>query len=496
MKVCRVFPADIMSYRPYRNADWVDRYYADMANKAISLLEKSPVGSYFGEDSRLLCKAGMYFSMWFEDICSETGIWRTVNAECSKRYGMLLPFYDMSGYYEGEVNVQDTAFLLWHFMQTFGKDGILINPENPGIAETALALAELFDSEYETAPGNIRLHDFVHNLAVTGDWWRCRDLIEWFLLSSYVFVDSRNVLEDKVEEYADIQMSEDKMVYMLASSQMFESRRNILSLSVPEWLSAITGNVIFKDLERLPPSYYLYKGMEGTQFFLYDMVEEKEYALGIDSLAGGKKDIERCRKDDTVLFTTILRVGSKYYISGIMTEIGGKKTVENSVREEKERRTLKAGQKEVYRDFMNASGGSPVLIVKGVSELKKFFSDALGISLDGKGFPLKNKEGCYVLYGDPVDGVCISPDNAECIAQPDNPVYNKEKARTEAVSFYCNSGALPYRAACFLHDSDLLPDAAVKSLKGYEYGRDFLHRNGNFFLDYFYHSTRKNDFNV
>lgn len=68
MKVCRVFPADIMSYRPYRNADWVDRYYADMANKAISLLEKSPVGSYFGEDSRLLCKAGMYFSMWFEDI--------------------------------------------------------------------------------------------------------------------------------------------------------------------------------------------------------------------------------------------------------------------------------------------------------------------------------------------------------------------------------------------------------------------------------------------
>ena len=170
--------------------------------------------------------------------------------------------------------------------------------------------------------------------------------------------------------------------------------------------------------------------MEVTQFFLYDMVEEKQYALGIDSLAGGKKDIERCRKDDTVLFTTILRVGSKYYISGIMTEIGGEKTVEKSVKEEKERRTLKAGQKEVYRDFVNASGGSPILIVKGLSELEKFFSDALGISLDGNGFPLKNKEGCYVLDGDPGDGVSISWDNAECVPVADNTCYNKEKAKT------------------------------------------------------------------
>ena len=27
----------------------------------------------------------------------------------------------------------------------------------------------------------------------------------------------------------------------------------------------------------------------------------------------------------------------------------------------------------------------------------------------------------------------------------------------------------------------------------YEYGRDFLHKNGDFFLDYFYHSTREYD---
>ena len=91
---------------------------------------------------------------------------------------------------------------------------------------------------------------------------------------------------------------------------------------------------------------------------------------------------------------------------------------------------------------------------------------------------------CYSIYGDLLNGV---------IALKGNKFYNKEYAKREGIGFYVNNGSVPYRVACILHGQGLIPDAAINSLKGYEYGRDFLHKNGDFFLDYFYHSTREYD---
>ena len=173
MRVKKIFPVEWLDMKPYNNSDSVDLYYVGLANKIMDFLAKSDLDEYFKDDV-ILRKASLYFASWFEDICSNLGMWALVNKECNARYGSVLPFYDVSEYYEGEVNPQDISLLLWHFMQVYNEKNTLLNPENPWILKTALDLTRLLDAEYESAPENERLYDFRHNGRIGEMWWVCR----------------------------------------------------------------------------------------------------------------------------------------------------------------------------------------------------------------------------------------------------------------------------------------------------------------------------------
>ena len=95
MRVKKIFPAELLAMKPYNNPDSVDLYYVSLANKVMGFLEKSEVADYF-IDELLIRKASLYLTSWFEDICSNLGMWALVNKECLARYGAMLPFYDVS----------------------------------------------------------------------------------------------------------------------------------------------------------------------------------------------------------------------------------------------------------------------------------------------------------------------------------------------------------------------------------------------------------------
>ena len=68
--------------------------------------------------------------------------------------------------------------------------------------------------------------------------------------------------------------------------------------------------------------------------------------------------------------------------------------------------------------------------------------------------------------------------------------YDKARAENDALAFFVDPRACNYETACLLHDLDALPDARLESLKGPEYGRQFLHDNGRFIADYFFSRYR------
>ena len=496
MRVKKIFPAEWLAMKPYNNPDSVDLYYVSLANKVMGFLEKSEVADYF-IDELLIRKASLYLTSWFEDICSNLGIWALVNKECLARYGAMLPFYDVSEYYEGEVNPQDLSLLLWHFMQVNNEKNTLINPENPWLLKTALELTALFDEEYESAPENERLYSFIHNERIGDNWWECRKLMEWFHMSSYVFLGAPEAVAEAIADSEFKDMPLPKRMYMTVTEHMVNYKHNLLSFNVQQWLGKITGNTVFDKIERTKPSMFLYKERKTTRFWLYDMVEDKEYGVEMDSFADGESPIRNYVEDKTLVYTTLVKFSGKYFISGLMTELRGvgNAKIDDAVEEMRCQRELESQQKENYPVFLMASGGLPAVIVKDREAVKRFFVEKLEFT-NADEFdlpPIVPNAKCYAIYGDPVNGLCISPNNGQCISLPENKFYKKETAKKDGISFYVNNGSVPYRVACILHDKGLIPDAAINSLKGYEYGRDFLHKNGDFFLDYFYHSTREYD---
>lgn len=494
MIVKKIFPKDFMSFMPYDLADSTDLYYTGLANKVMGILEKRLGGSGIIDDREDMQLASIYFTLWFEDICSGIGIWKTVTGEFRKRYGTSLPFYDMTEYYQGEVNVQDLALLLWHLLIVSGDAGRVYNPENTELVSLAAELAGLFDGEYETAPENSRLYDYVHNPEVSADWWTCRDLMEWFLMSSYAFVGADMELDDRVEssQYMDIDISPDKVSYLSVTDMMFNYRKNLLSFTVPQWLEKITGNRVFGDICRNEQSIYRFKGLAGDVFMLEDMTDGREYRVMRDSV--GERSLAALYPGKTVLYTNLVSFQGKYYISGLMSSFKDDIGLDADVKRIREERDLKNSQSDNYPVFMEASGGAPAVVVKDVEAVNNFLTGKMHLHYSGS-LPVISKSSCYAIYCDPVTGLCFSPDGGECIALESNRFYDKEKAKASAVGFYLNSGNVTYRIACRLHDLDLLPDAAINSLKGYEYGRDFVHKNAGFLLDYSYSCTRKDDFN-
>ena len=494
MASSKIFPKDWIATRPYNTLDGVDFYYIELANKVIYMLDHSPVSGFF-KDTGTRERAGMYFSMWLEDICSNIGVWRVVNHQCLKRYGVLLPFYDTSDYYEGEVNYADVSLLLWHFMQAHSGGGRLFNPENPALLETADMLTDLLEEEYEWAPENERLFSWINQPEATIDWWKCRNLIEWFQMSYYIFPDSHDQLAEQVQHSASLNIGESELAYMVVTEMMYNSRKNLLSLTTLQWLYQITGYNIFNTIERTEQGCYLYKGVRDRFMLLYDLVNEKEYKVELDSMKDGGKSLKVHTVDDTVLLVSLVNYDGRYYVSGMMLSLGSIKKVQKMVDEKRYEQKLMSDQKDNYPLFLEASKGEPVVVVKNITEVKAFFEKELNFDARSLKFPgVSPAPKCYAIYGDPVNGVCISPSDGECIAAPFNKYYKKTSAKKSAMSFYLNTGAVPYRVACLLHDRGYLPDAAINSLNGYEYGRDFLHDNANFFLDYFYHSTREQDF--
>ena len=496
MRAKKIFPAEWLAIKPYNNPDSVDLYYVGLANKVMGFLEKSELADYF-KDELFIRKASLYLVSWFEDVCSNLGMWALVNKECLVRYGSKLPFYDVSKYYDGEVNPQDLSLLLWHFMQVYNEKNTLLNPENPWLLKTALELTDLFDEEYESAPENERLYAFIHNDFIGDNWWECRNLMEWFHMSSYVFLGAPEAVAEAIVDSEYKGMPLPKRMYMAVTEHMFNYKHNLLSLNVQQWLGKITENAVFDKIERSKPSMFMYKGQGSTTFRLYDMVEGKEYSVDMDSFAEGESPIRNYVEDKTLVYTTLVKFNEKYFISGMMTELRGvgNAKINDAIEEMRIQRALESQQKDNYPVFLAASGGEPAVILRDRDAVKKFFVEKLKFT-NADEFdmpPIVSNAKCYAIYGDPINGLCISPNNGQCLAIPGNKFYKKDAAKKDGISFYVNNGTVPYRVACMLHDKELIPDAAINSLKGYEYGRDFLHKNGDFFLDYFYHATREYD---
>ena len=492
----KIYPQQWRQIHPFATPMSTDQYYAQLASRVAEILKRSLLNEAF-ETTEDLTDTAIRITAWFEDIISNLGIWRTVNEVCSKRHGKPLPFYDTDSYYPNEPNIEDISLLLWDAVEALHPYRFM-NPENPAIMEASVALCELFDEEYPTAPETEELYEFLHNEQQLQDYWHVRKVCDWLSLRAYISKRQRDYWLDTLDEQLEddeTPLNDEMISYAIQTDLTFKGKHNLLSLTPPQWLARITNHHEFNEMQLLDPTHYLLIGENATQFLTRNMATDEELAIEKDSFSEDEFISHYPKVGDTVFFCSLVRFNGKYYQCGIMAQ-NQKSNIKQDLIED-EKRKSRLTEKGSHALFLKASDGKPVVFCKDANEMLQFYRK-MNIPLTQDSIAefrrlFADSTNGIALVGDLYGEISIIPELAYCIKSDDNPFYDQKKAVQHAHALLLDPNAISYGAACALIDHNLLPDAHLNSLKGEEYGRQFLHNNAQFITDYLFSKCREYD---
>lgn len=494
-----IYPLEWAKYHPYKSPNQVDNYYADLADKVFNVIYGSVISDSFGDDKEIIKGVAIRLTMWFEDLASETGVWKAATMEFKKRYGSLLPYYELGNDYEaGFVNIEDVRFLLWNELQSFQDYDLFINPENPGIEDVANDIFPLFEAAWEAAPVNERLHGFLHTPEAIKSYWKAREIIEWFAFHAFVSTntefDTLSDLEESYNEDEDAKMR-DLRYYFTHVVNAFCHKRNLLSITAPQWIARIRSEderKVWEGIKWKHISFFRFHDENEKQVYLTDLVYDEEYVVEKESF--NEDFMRKNLKINDILFCSLVSFGGGWYQCGQLVRLNMNDKVRGFIDERRHGLENLNYQSTMYPKFMELTGGKKMVFLGSLEELRDFYK-RMGFNAVDESVNYEVEENC-VLMCSPINGLVMFFNEAACICSDDNPFYDKAYAKENAHQFYFNADIVDYREACDLHDGNYLPDAQVNSLKGDEYANWFLHKHGQYIIDYFFSKTREYDYDA
>ena len=502
----KIYPKEWVSMHPYTKTGATDNYYCRLVNRIIDVLYDYDImeGEIEPEDE-IYEDTAIFLVGWFEDIISQTGVWQVFTSQCEKRYGSRLPFYEPGeDYYPDEINVEDVRFILWHCFQRDKIGKKIYNPENTGILALANEIYDIFDEEFETAPVNERLQDYFDLSYLTeDDFLEYRCIVEWFYFNSYInmgcyecYLDSLSEYMEELEKREDLDArTMDLMIYSFKINNVLSGRTPLLAITAPEYLKLLleeqTVNPVdapYMNVDSRKEALYLVTD-ETEDYYLFKEVSDKEdtYKVIKDSI---ELNAPKLIPGDTVVTSILFKFGKYWQHNGIMNIYSIKDFPElDDIKNE----FSNANKKAAYDDFLAATEGKQFVFLKGKEEMNDFIHNRMKYKIaQGLKIPDTGND-VLMLCITPKQGISVVRNYCECIASPDNPYYNKEKAEKNAFNFLTNRQLIPYETACELLDRGYLKDAALNSTKGLEYGKELVRKNGRFMLDYFFNMCREKD---
>lgn len=500
----KIYPVEWLAFHPYKRIDEIDRYYTGIANKICAVLDEVEEQNLFQDEEAshhvALCLAG-----WFEDVISQTGIWMAFTAECKKRYGDWIPFYEpKDDYFPDEVNLEDVRFLLWHHLQYLYKGKRIIHPENPGIKLVAEKIYDLLADEYETAPENERLWQFLHpSDDEAGKFEYYREVLQWFHFSSYFNIENLEQMDEEMEELYTKFSEEEKMdceleqVYSIQQSLMWRGRWGLLSLTSPEWLALVAaqteGPKIWTEIKVRQDSFYLLKGEDEESLLVEDLCDGKGETVRVAKSSLRLKALENYRIGIDVLYCMLV------FYRGIYLQVGTMIMRERDDKMEQLIEGMSASnarfkEKGLFHAFRKAANGKCFRFFQSKEEMFRFLTKDMNCSMEENNrFTNLNASNGILLMASPRNGLEVQTEFCSCVKSPDNPFYDQAKAEEDAIFFMIDPGVITYDLSCILQDRNMLPDAELNSLKGREYGKAFIRRHSRFLTDYFFRCCREKD---
>lgn len=485
---------DIRKAHPFGVSSSTDYDYASIANTMIEMLRHVPFCAERTDEEirRLTIKLTLYF----EDIVSEIGLWRSFVNLNKSLYSRTLPFYFTGmGYNEDEPNIYDIQFLIWDSTLDDEYSEFLVNPENEALSHAARTVYAYFIELFEDTPINEDLYDFFHEARFTDNFYDVRQVLKWYFFDCYL--TSGRFRESTFDEAIDYQMDlcqGNRQVAQSAAEAAIAFRYQVgpLALKPQEWLSALL-NVHGHADKAATVASIVAKGLEPYVLEHFDrqsvtlrtiddeliQVRRTEYFHVQTSLLKSP-DTEGC-------VGSYALYNDEWYLNGMNTWGDILRLIPEYKKERDTVRNATFG--ELASDAHSALHDRQLFFFATPEAYEAFYYEELKMPKDRKISIPRGVKNIMLFIPNKAEGkLCTIMDCAEYICHPDNPMYDKEKSKTHFL--IADLDQVPGEFIRYAIAHNLMPDFALNSNRGYARGRQLAQDN----LDFLARTMRRQDY--
>lgn len=395
---------DWLKSKPYSYSSGYDRPYLKLCEEVFKILNTHKEWFDDGKVDRELRKelACMLVS-YFEDFTSEIGIWQAFTSYNLELHGYYLPFYDLSEYDPEYLNVEDFAYLIWHF-NTKCLDTRIYAPDHPYIWDLAEEIYDLLEAEIENVPAT-DFYDSFWAVADGADFFELKVKLAWMSKKSYLMGwELGKRMEEEADELLyeeDDKLEAEMMPYLLYAMQedyLYAKRCSFAAMNAPEWLSKIARcsdgkKQEINDLQYRHQGMYLYQGEEPLHYLFTHLTTDREYKVLKDSV---KKNDGMGRPGKIAYLMTLVLWDGEWMLTGTMSgwditpeEMEKAKTqrvVTPWIYPEEKIRRMRESTDMMLKAFVEFFG-SPLALFLNTSELQQGMNDFLKFYHQSLGSP-------------------------------------------------------------------------------------------------------------
>ena len=433
-------------------------------------------------------------TLYLEDVISEAGIWRGFVEKTHQLYGKYLPFYDLDdNYMLDEPNLQDVAFIIWYtLLRHRGEHRGLTNPETPAVMDMAKAFYSFLAKHFETLPINDDLREFFENAAFAEDFYKVREVMDWFYVDCYLTY-SNNVydwLKEDLEPKMGLTCGDVHSAYYISECAMpFAYKTGPLALRGGDWLATVLrangqeekarwmDDIDYKQFEMhfvkkyIPGEGAWIRCLDGDEFY----VQEKNFA-----------DLPNSEVNISV--ASFVRYKDDWYVNGdSFTGRYNDSSIKDVEKEYKQLHSFGPKENEISK-LLKDSGGNPFFYFADVDELtffmkRKFMHPELLLDK----FDDPDARELILCVVDNGKDVFITNRGASSFCDANNIFYDKKEAEEYGLE---DALHIPASLLKYAMEHDMLPDVGLKSVLGEERGKQLWREN----YDFIYRAVMENEY--
>ncbi len=474
-----------LSLHPYTKAAQSDFYYLRLCNDVADILFSY---DYFEIELDLsddkIKDLACFLTAYFEDVISGVGLWKAFTQQHLELYDTCLPFFIPDEYYQDEINPEDIMFLLWYYSSMVLYEERILSPAIFAEAPPVIDIFDLFFSEYEQAPENLKLKQIMEVAPDEEDFFRVRDRLRWILLDSWLLHFSRLYLEQIIEDVLDDGTTADNLetyATEIADTFLFTSYTPLLAVKGKNWLaySLGSGHPLFNnilDISVKIRGFFLFLGYEDNNLLFQHVTTDTRLRVTAWSLEMS----EDWRAGESIFLIGFVKWKEKWWFSGTYAKFGyDQGLIENVKASDSAGRLfgldpvlLRKAVEEQNVTFLKYNKGKPIAFLgsqeeagRFVQEYLIFHNEQLDISdnqrkealekiqmiSEQKSLEKKTEVPDSVpglVYFNPASGIELAFGFNKLIPEPDNPWYMGPDADEDAMrllySQYISKECLEY----------------------------------------------------